>query len=202
MARSTATANPALDPKPHALLVALLQRPWLLQVELGHGVGVQGREITDLRDQLVARGLVRVHALGPLRLWEPTEAAAAAVGRSFGALPGRGAYPHRWLQSRLAAKWKHEGLRRVEIEFDVPGVGPMDCYAERTEGTCIAAEIVLSPDTLDRAIRKLSGFSGTRMLVLPDRAAVRRGKSRLTGLAAIALYTVRDMLDASRGIAP
>jgi hypothetical protein len=199
-AHPTATANPALDPKPHALLVALLQRPWLLQVELGSMVGVQGREITDLRDQLVARGFVRVHALGPLRLWEPTEAGAAAVGRSYGPLSGRGAYPHRWLQSRLAAKWKHEGLRRVEIEFDVPGVGSVDCYAERADGTCLAAEIVLSIETLDRAIHKLGAFNGERLLVVPDKKASASARAGLARLRVIRILTVRALIEASRPV--
>lgn len=182
-----------LPAEQHRLLVALLDRPWLLQTELGARCGVEGRLITALRDELAQTGLVVVHRFARYTLWEATAAAASRIGRVFEPLAGRGAFPHRFLQRRWAA-WMQRACPRVAIVHEIPGVGPVDGYAEREDGTRVAVEIVLSPETLERSVAKLGRVHGERMVVVLDKTAAKAAQTALTDLLGVEVVTVQEFV--------
>jgi hypothetical protein len=186
-----------LDPKLHRLLVCALEHPHYLQTELGEACQIEGRELTDLREDLAARGLIRMHKLIRFTLWETLEKAGDAVGRSWSALPGRGAFPHRFLQARWVA-WKRRTYVRADAEAHVPGVGPVDGLAQAADGSRSVVEIVLSLDTAQRSIQKLAAIDGERTLVVPDAAAVKQMRSLLTGLHGVSVLTVQETVKLSQ----
>ncbi|MCB9848530.1 MAG: hypothetical protein H6814_08965 [Phycisphaeraceae bacterium] len=182
-----------LSAKLHRLLTELADHPHLLQSELGQRCGVRGRELTACRDELQQLGLVRTHRLLRYALWELTQKGAERIGRRFIPLAGRGSHSHRFMQARWAA-WKRRACPRVEVEHEIPGVGPVDGYAETAEGAVEVVEIVLSEETVDRAIEKLVKVDGVRTIVVTDQDAVQRIRRRVGDLAGIGVLSVRELV--------
>ena len=166
------SAGDGLEQAAFALLQSVLTQPHLLQVEHGRCAGIEGRELTAIRDRLVDQDLLRVQRCGRYVLLEPTAAAAKTLGTKLEPLTGRGDYPHRWLQARLAS-WLEADHPRVEMEYATK-LGHFDVYAETATGDRVAGEVVLSMDTLDRALEKLAAFNGRCILVVMDTAAAKQ----------------------------
>jgi len=206
---STTTASPqdtsdaALDPPLHALVLSALSHPCRLQVEHGRACGIAGRELTDLRDQLVGLELLQCHRIGKCVLWEATPKAAELVGRIHQPLHGRGDFPHRWLAHRLAEHLRTQHPR-AQVEFAWQG-GFLDVYAEGIHGDLHAYEVVMDFDTLERALEKLRAFPGKRVVVCQDQAAAKRVAKAsqplgLFGGYAIEVLTLNDVLAMTRKI--
>lgn len=194
-----------LERKEHGLLLAALNAPYLLQTELGERCGVRGRELTHVRDALVERDLLRVHRLGRSPLWEVTDAGAALLGRSPQQLGGVGQYGHRWVQARITA-WLNASLSRVVIEHRGKE-GAFDVYGEAADGAKTAVEVVLSLDTLSRALEKLANFNGRRLIIVADTAAAKKLRRRVSSESlwaadeTLEVMTVGELIKASKGIA-
>ncbi len=171
---------PALDPAAHRCLGTILAKPYLLQSEIGKRCGVAGREITATRDALEAAGLVAVHKLGRLVLWEPLEPAARRLGVTFAPLSGRGGHPHRWLCHRIAA-WARACGADAFLEHDWHG-RRLDVLIRHPNATRAAYEVVLSNSNLDDTLEKLAAFGAdTSVVIVADRKAVDRVRRRCGG---------------------
>ena len=174
-------------------MTLVLDRPHLLQSELGEVAGIAGRELTTMREQLQQWGLVLTHRLVRYALWEATAEGARRIGRAYTPLNGRGDYPHRFLQERWRA-WISACGTRAYVEHHVPGVGPVDGYAESASGVRSALEIVLAHETLQRSVEKLRAFTGERTLVVRDRAAAESVAEHTLLLQGITILTVQELV--------
>jgi len=162
---------PPLDADAHALLTTLARHPYMMQAELGNAANLSGRHLTRLRDELAAQQLLTVHKLGRYQLWELTTTAAHRIGVTYGPLPGRGGYSHRWLQARIA-HWLKQTHPTVAVEHPWQS-GHLDVFARSATGNQIAYEVVLSTSNLDDVLAKLASFPGDTFIVVTDNASAR-----------------------------
>lgn len=189
-AESTAPKSPQRGPEPlnpdaHRLLLSVLQSPHLLQTEHGKACGIQGRELTALRDELVSRGLLRVNRCLRYTLLEATREGAAHMGIEHKPLAGVGTFPHRFLQERLRYTLA-QTHPRVVVEHTERDAR-YDVYAETREGERLAVEIVLDVSTLERALEKLRRFNGAGRLIVPDAGTAARTRKSALFIASLAV---------------
>lgn len=154
-------------------LRAVIAFPWLYQDEVARSIGIRGRELTAIRDEMVQNGYVKAVAVARFVAWEVSEAGAAQVAAAYEPLSGRGSFPHRWLQSRAAA-FLRRSCRRVETEFAVgDGAQRVDVYGELADGTTLAYEIMLGQDNLDETLDKLATLAAVSTIVVGDSKAAK-----------------------------
>ena len=178
-ATSTSTPTTPLDADAHRLLTAIFDHPHWLQSEFSTHLKIQGRQLTVLRDELAnaPAPLITIHHLGRYRLLEPTPHAAQRIGRTFAPLPGRGSYPHRWLQARIA-RWLEQTCATVAVEHPWQS-DHLDVYARSNTGDHICYEVVLSTGNLDDVLRKLANFPGDSLLIVLDAKAAKTITQRI-----------------------
>ncbi|MEL6497968.1 MAG: hypothetical protein AAFZ67_11350 [Planctomycetota bacterium] len=204
---SKATQQNALDPKDHALLSTFAYRPYLLQTEAARisPIRVTGRELTASRERLEQRGLVMTVQLSRYTLWQLQEQACRKIGVQPVPLAGRGSFEHRWLQARARA-WLSPDHVRTELERDL-GHGPVDVWGQRATGDITAFEIVLDLATLDAIPRRLRGFTGRLIVVVPDRSAAAKATTALadtlhdTIAATKDIWTLKHFIERTKAIA-
>jgi hypothetical protein len=94
------TAMSAVD---RMLGLVLLDEPWRMRSEIAARAGISGRLATSAASRMEAAGLLLVHTLGRVALWEPTPMLAVAIGGPMVPIDSARAWSRQWMRRRTAA---------------------------------------------------------------------------------------------------
>ena len=181
-----ATTSP-VQPTERATRI-MLSQPWLVQRELALATGQSPRGMTALQRRAQNAGWIQIHRIGRSVVWEPRAVAAKDLGARMTVVPGRGAYPKRWLLTRLQA-WLEAG--NAEVTRSTKLSDPLEAILP--DGS-LRRWLILPSARLLNAMGKLqTELDGTSVVVMPKRTDVRRIQSS-TDMDAL---TVDEFIDAT-----
>jgi len=107
--KAAASPQASMSAVERMLGLVLLDEPWRTRTEIAARAGISAQLATSAASRMEAAGLLIVHSLGRIALWQPTPMLAVAIGGPMVPIHPDRPWARQWLRRRTAAFVRRAG---------------------------------------------------------------------------------------------